>query len=871
VRRPAVLIGIGLIIIVLVGLGAFFAYRSFFGGSGTITVWTLSGNEKALADVAKIAQKKNPSYKIQIKGLSEQIFEYQTLFALGAKKGPDVWIMPDDWMALHKSALIAAPDGVLNDAMLGYTKQRPKGATPTPTIAKGRTNAEIISQDYAPIAKNDLVEGDNVYGVPLNMDTLAMYYDRTKISTPPKTWAELADVAKRFTTKSGNTVTRSVVAMGDNTSVNYDLDILQILMLQNGTQMTDAKTNIASWNLTKSGTTPPGTLATDFYTSFARPDKETYTWNSTLGRSLDALKQGKTMIAFGYYGDSALVDSRIAVAPLPQVDTTKPQTYGRYLVASVTKQATTDKVEEAAWKFIALFANPDVAEDYATTTQTIPARIDVAKRITPAASTQVFLDQVDEATNWQKKEVAEADNAFDEALDLILLKGQSPQVALDVASKAYTTFLQTPSGFSADPEVLTLWQDSSDPTDYNQAIASYLESSKTIKRIVISKHDTDRYEWEVLNGMASRQGPNILLLPNDSVARFAPALRAFLSGSFNFFKDGKVNDVSALKKSFIPAVATDNVVDSKIYGMPANVETLMIAYNTRLMNAILHGYENNADRTIQKKGTTMSTLLDNKPIFWDDVKKLTAVTTQRTGNNLDMPFLAIGTGANVTHSQDVFAALTMQYGGQLSDPDRRVTGIHLPKSSTDTTVPGKQALDLLQGFTQPTNDYYTWNKNEPNSLDALRDGKVIAAFVYPSDVVRIQKENPTLSLAFFPFPQLNDSDTPTDYASYYSLTLPATAASPNEAFAFITATVNGTNGSNGNFRSPRLNSESAKTRDRGGSGTQNIQKNTAQSYYKGRFPDDVDQAVRDLLDNKLSLDQAAQKINNLLQQSADSL
>lgn len=868
-KRPALLIGIGLIVIVILGVIGFFVYRTFLGGSGTITVWTLQGNEKAVSEVAKIAQKKNPSYKIQIKSLSEQVFEYQTLFALGARKGPDVWIMPNDWMALHKSKLVAAPDGVLDDALFSYEKERPKGATPPPAPASGRSNAEIVTQDYAPVAKNDLVDGTNVWGVPLNMDTLAMYYDRTKISTPPKTWAELADLAKRFTTRSGVNITRSTVAIGDNVSVNYDLDILSILMLQNGTEMVDSKANIASFNLSKTGTTPPGTLALDYYTSFARPDKETYSWNKSLGRSLDALKQGKTMVAFGYYNDVAdLADSRIAVAPLPQVNAKDPKTYGRYLVATVTKQAAADEVDEAAWQFVSLFANPDAAELYATTSQTIPARKDVAARITPNASTQTFLGQVGTATNWQKKEVTEADNALHEALDLVLLKGQSPQIGLDVASKQYTAFLQKSDGLTTDPEVLSLWQDEADDADYNQAIALFLEGSKEIKRIVISRRNTARYEWEVLNAMASRKGPNILLLPNDSVARFAPALRAFLGGSFNASADGKVSDLAALRKTYAPAVTTDNVIDGKIYGMPAHLETLMIAYNSRLMSDIVNTYENSDNDADQERGAALNNLLDNAPIFWDDIKEMSRLTTKRSGSTLQVPFLAIGTGSNVTHSEDLFAAIVKQLGGQLSDPDRRVTDIHLPKSSADTTVVGKQALDLLQSFTLPQNDFYTWNKIQGSSLDALRDGKVLAAFVYPRDVARILRENPTLKLSLFPFPQIDDKSTPVDYASYYSLTLPLTASQPNQSMAFIRSAV--TKGGDG-LRPPTLSDEPFATRDRNQAGVQTVQKNTAESYFKGRFPNEVDQAVRDVLDSKLSLEQAAQKINNLLQQSADAL
>lgn len=863
-KRIIGIVGIIVIIILLAG-GGYFAYRVFFGGSGTITVWTLPGNEEAIKKVAEIFNKKHPSYRVKIVPVPEQEYEFQSLYALATQKGttqhpaPDVWILPNEWMSFHRNKLVSAPDGVLDQAIKGYQRKRPKDE-PVPDWPKsGRTNTQIIQEDYAPIAANDLVADGKVWGIPLNMDTLALFYDRTKISPPPKTWTDIVNQTKQFTTKSGDTVTRSTIALGDNLSVAHNLDILSILMLQSSTQMVDEKSGVATFNISSTGATPPGTRAIDFYTSFARSNKETYTWNKSLGDSLQALKNGKTLMAIGYLNDldavGPILQTKIGVAPLPQTDSNKPMTYGRYLAATVTKQASEPKKAKAAWEFISYFANPDASELYSTTLRQVPARKDVAKRLTLGPQYTAYLDQVGIATNWQKREVSIADGALDEALNLILARNENPQVALDVASKGYTTFLQQPTGIETDPQIISLWQSTEDVTDYKGVIRAYVSKVKDLKRVALSSHSPDRFEWEMINAMAARLGPDLVLLKNDTIARFAPTLRAFPAGSFNQ-SDKRLTDLQAIDRFYVPAVRDDAVIDGKLYAMPANIETLMLAMNADLMKQLIFdkNREENAEFIQHQEKFTSG------PPLWDDVKTMARLATKRNGSTLTQSFIALGKGSNVAHANDIYAILIKQYGGEISDPDRLVTGIQLPVSSSTPTIIGQQAKDFLQSFSDPGASHYTWNGSQPNSLDALAQGKVFTAFVYPRDVAYIRKLNPTINLHFVPLPQLNVSSDPQDIASYYSFAIPLGGKRPNDALGFIKSAV--LDDLAEDFVSPIKDNRTTTVLDRNGrANPQAIQRNTAQSYYKGLFPNELDQALTELLDNKTNLTQSANKIN----------
>lgn len=867
INKRILAIAAGVAGVLFLGVLFFVVFQTFFSGSGTITVWTIQGNEQAVKEVATLYRQKHKGYKVKIVPVPEQVYEFTSLFALASQKGtndrpaPDVWIMPNEWLTQHRDKLESAPDGTLDKAVqTTFTKGSAS------TLAKGRSNADIIKQDYAKIAEQDVIANGNVYGIPLNMDTLALYYDRTKINPAPKTWDEVAELTKRFTLEANGMVSRSTIALGDSTSVKHGIDILSILMLQHGVDMVDAATNVATFNISETGSRPPGTQALDYFASFGKPGNPNYTWQRNFGSSLTALKNGKTLMAVGYLNDMASLGSlgqtNIGVAPLPQVDVGNPQTYGRYLAATVTKQASqtadgrNEKKLQAAWDFVALFAHPAVSDTYAKSLRVVPARKDVAKKQTFGEYYEAFIAQVPYAVTWNKDEVAVADGALKEALTLAIDNKQDSQVALDVAAKGYTSFLQRDRGINADETVMNFWMSEEDTTIYTETTRDYLRKNKDVKRVAISHRNPARYEWEILNAMAARKGPDLLSIPSDSVFRYSPLLRSLPLRGFN--KSTRLSDLETLQRTYVSSVLTDNYIDGKLYGMPVHTETLMIAYNTELHGKIRRAWQSAQARISQSEDPFSS------PILWDDLKNLSKITREVMPG---VGYIALGTGSNVEHSEDIYAAILKQYGGEMTDPDRNVTGIHLPVSSRQSIVPGAEAEKLVRGFADSSNGYSSWSASSPNSIEALADGRVAAAFVYPRDLKKVTDRNPLISLNYIPLPQLRSTSDPVDFSSSYSLTIPRPTRDPVNAFNYILLAVF-KGAENDSLISPIKGSRTTTVLERRrGSNVQSMQRNTAESYYKGAYPKEIDQAIIDFLDRKRTLDQTASVFNQLLRKS----
>lgn len=837
--------------------GGYFLFRSFGGSKATLTVWTLSGTESGIKAVADYFSKTHKGVKITVVPVPESVYEFRFLYALASQKSvdgippPDVLVLPNETMALHRSKLVAAPEGVIDKAIQSYQATPKPNQTPQ-SVTKGRANSEIIKQDYSPAAVTDTATGTTVWSIPLNSDTLAMFYNKSLIAIPPKTWEEVADVAKKVTQKSGQTINRSAVALG-NSSVDHALDIVSILMLQNGTAMTKNEST-AGFNLSTPSGIHPGANALDFFTSFAKSSKETYSWNTPFGSSLLALKTGKTALAFGYMSDALGLPGTISVAPLPQVDPNSAKTYGRYLTIGVTKNAVDPKL---GWQFASHFANPDLAQTYARATKTIPARFDAAKQFGDNRQ-KVFVDQVPLAVTWSKKEVGVADGALGEALNLAVGGDTSASTALDVAAKAYTTFLQADSGIPSDPAFLSLWQSSDDTTNYRVAIQNFLADHKDVGRVVVSKREAKRFEWELLNVLAARLGPDIAAVPSRLVGRLHQTLKSFPAGTFKP-SSFKASDGELLQKLFAPAVANDNYIDGKLYGMPPSIETLYLAYDRKRFQDLDRDRNSNEDQDYLDN----SGLFADGPTTWDDLATMAKIATKRDGANLNQPFLALGTGSNVQHASDIYAAFVMQAGGEVNNPDRLRSGIQLPISSSDNRVPGQEAYDFIVSFSDPKQENYTWNKDQPNSLEALATGKTMVAFIYPRDIAIIEKLNPGIELRFFPLPQIDDASAPLDFAASASLTVPKSSPHSQTAGQFVVTAVK--QGQESGFVAPTKTEDIPKTTDRAGiSEIQRFQANTAQTFFRGNYPDDIDVILNNLLDKKISLDQAATRLNQFL-------
>jgi ABC-type glycerol-3-phosphate transport system substrate-binding protein len=326
-----------------------------------VRIWRTVQGVDPLRDVIKQFVHDNPTIDVTYSKKRTANYEQNALKSMAARQGPDIWSISDDWIGDEEDTLLPLP------AQFFWAKDAKTGQTPL-QAAKTLFPPGILEQ----ITSTD---GKSILGLPSNVDALQLYYNpavfklatsdfRTSLgknpkddvyrpveqllSTPPVTWNDLIAQGKYLNKRGDNaSIARSAIAIGTSTNIPNSQDILQLMMMQNGVRIVGTDRQRALFHetqVTPSGSKiRPGEKALEFFTSFAMPDKDNYSWNPTMPPALDAFAQGKVamVIAFSDFGDQLKIKyPRFAFknAAVPQISTTQdPVNLIRFSLEAVTQ------------------------------------------------------------------------------------------------------------------------------------------------------------------------------------------------------------------------------------------------------------------------------------------------------------------------------------------------------------------------------------------------------------------------------------------------------------------------------------------------------------------------------------------------------
>jgi multiple sugar transport system substrate-binding protein len=246
------------------------------------------------------------------------------------------------------------------------------------TETKKTMTLKELENDFLDVVYKDVVLPDEkglnrIYGLPLSVDTLAMYYNKDLINNAgiaevPKYWdRDFQETVKKMTKQSNDgQIIQSGVALGGARNIEASTDILSVLMMQSGATMMNDQGSVMfhSASQTTKGYNP-GLEALEFYTDFANPGKEVYCWNSDLDNSLDMFAEGKLGIMFGYSYHLPIIKSQAPklnfnVVKLPQIKGIDVN-FANYWIETVSHKS---KNKDAAWDFLQFATQKEQAKSY---------------------------------------------------------------------------------------------------------------------------------------------------------------------------------------------------------------------------------------------------------------------------------------------------------------------------------------------------------------------------------------------------------------------------------------------------------------------------------------------------------------------------
>ncbi len=420
-------VGIIFVILTILVVAGRFAYSLFTANQTvTITYWGLWENDASIRNLLNSFEASYPKTKVQYVQQSPQQYRERLQAAIGRGEGPDVFRFHNTWTPMIGRDLLAIPASV-------------------------SSTSEFLSSFY-PVAATNLVSGGSIYGIPLMIDGLGLYYNEGLLSaagvTVPATWNDVLSVAPKLTVKNDSGIIRSAIALGTADNIENFSDILAVMMMQNGAKLPNLKSQEAIEALT-------------FYRKFADPADPVYTWNDSLDNSIAAFASGKVAMILAPSWRAFEIKQMnpnlyFKIAPIPQLPGTTI-TWASYWVEGVSAKT---KYPKQAFEFLKYLTSRETATKLYTDLSKIRlfgepyARVDLGKSLTADPLVGAYITQAQTAKSFPL-----ASRTFDNGINDNLIKylkdavnslgsGNSPQAALETADNGFRQVL-APYGLSS--------------------------------------------------------------------------------------------------------------------------------------------------------------------------------------------------------------------------------------------------------------------------------------------------------------------------------------------------------------------------------------------------------------------------------------
>lgn len=367
----------------------------------TLTIWLPNTeNLNALQPILDSYQSSHRGLKLEYSQIPADKYEYRVIDALAAGEGPDIFAIPADSLRSYLNKI-------------------------TPVDEKKFSLARLQALFPQVVATDFVDKSGQVYGLPLSIDTIALYYnknlfDQKGVALPPQTWA---------TAKSLDAKGLTLPIKGSLSTVRAGVDILGLMWLQNGVPTVDYDYKSALFN------SADGVQTFNYYLSFPAPAVEAITdfANGTAGMMID------------YLSALPLIRQKspslnVAIAPVLQFDVASPVNYANYYGYAVSKKAL---APDEAWDLILfLTTDSESVASYLNAAVKAPALRQLIEDYKNDPVIGTFAGQVLTSQNWAKPDAGKTDVILNDMIKAVVRKEAGPAAAITEAADGVTNLIK---------------------------------------------------------------------------------------------------------------------------------------------------------------------------------------------------------------------------------------------------------------------------------------------------------------------------------------------------------------------------------------------------------------------------------------------
>jgi len=338
----------------------------------TLNYWGLFENEEIMNNLISDFEKENPNIDVVYERQDIKQYREKLTTRIANGTGPDIFRFHNTWVTQLSDTLLPLPSDVMS--------------------------VSEFKKVFYPVAQQDLVKSGAVLGVPLEIDTLALYINSDHIKaqglTPPVAWTDFINVSRNLTVKDQNArIITAGAGIGTYDNINYAPDLISLLLVQNGVPLYNISQEKAK-----------AADAINFYTSFST--LEGNVWDQTLDSSLLSFSKGNLAMYFGYLRDFFTIKELnsnllFEIAPVPQLPERKLNIASYWVEGASVKS----KNQKESLLFLTFLSKKETQDKlYKLQIQNrgigqIPARSDLGDSLANDSLTLLFAAQAKDAAS----------------------------------------------------------------------------------------------------------------------------------------------------------------------------------------------------------------------------------------------------------------------------------------------------------------------------------------------------------------------------------------------------------------------------------------------------------------------------------------
>lgn len=371
---------------------------------GAVRIWGTLDQAAFTAVIRQAAESNADLSQVSYEQKDAATFERDLTEALASGTGPDLFLLRSDYAIKDASKVIEIPFTSLSQTQFNNTFIE--------------ASAPFLGQS-------------GTLGIPLIADPLVLYWNKDMLasagfSQPPQYWDEFYRIAQKVSKKNdAGAIIKSAVAFGEYRNVPHAKDILSVLIMQAGGAIVlrDSTQRLVPALVPKStGATRAAESALQFFTEFADPSKDDYSWNRGLPDAQQAFAAGDVGLYMGYASEKTLItrmnpNLNFATASMPQVRSAEGAVNVAHVYALAASRAGSNPT--SAVRVAYLIGASAIAQPLSVAIGLPSARRDVVGQATAHDDDELFNKQAIIARAWLDPSPEETDDIFRDMIESV--------------------------------------------------------------------------------------------------------------------------------------------------------------------------------------------------------------------------------------------------------------------------------------------------------------------------------------------------------------------------------------------------------------------------------------------------------------------